>query len=75
MEEELKEAQDKIKELEKQLKTKEKCIELKVSEKRCVQINGIRKYPFTFYKKEIEKILEMGEEIKNFMETNKDSIR
>ena len=45
-------------------------IEIKVSQKGCVQINGIRKFPFTFYKEEIEKILSMREELESFIENN-----
>ena len=64
-------AQEKIKELELNAKTKQnKEIALKVSDKGCVQINGIRKFPITFYRQEFEKIFHMKEEIEEFIEQN-----
>lgn len=45
-------------------------IELKVSQKGCVQINGIRKFPFTFYKEEIRTILSMTDKIEEFIAEN-----
>lgn len=66
-------AQLRIAELEAQiaaLKKNKRSIELKVSQKGCVQINGIRKFPFTFYKEEIRQILSMSEEIETFIEAH-----
>lgn len=68
------ELNDRIKELEAQLKKeKEKnkrIVSLKVSEKGAVQINGIRRFPITLYRQEMEQILEMKEEIEDFIRTN-----
>ena len=51
----IEEAQVRIAQLEAELQqSKTKQIQLKVSEKGCVQINGIRKFPFTFYQDEIK---------------------
>ena len=72
-------AQQRIAELEAQLaamkaneskKNKSRPIELKVSQKGCVQINGIRRFPFTFYKEEIRQILSMSERIEEFIQEN-----
>lgn len=77
MEETMEEAQECIAQLRAELakaRSKTKEIELKVSQKGCVQINGIRKFPFTFYQDEINIILSMSEEIKAFIETNQDKL-
>lgn len=74
---------DKIKRLELELqKEKEKnanvktdrAICLKVSTKGAVQINGIRRFPITLYKQEIEKILGMKDDIEEFIRTNGDQL-
>lgn len=73
----LKDAQERIAQLEAELanvKSKTKEIRLKVSEKGCVQINGIRKFPFTFYQDEINIILEMSDQIKDFITNNQDKL-
>ena len=71
----MEDAQARIAELEAELKqSKTKQIQLKVSEKGCVQINGIRKFPFTFYQDEINIILNMSEEIENFINMNQDKL-
>jgi hypothetical protein len=75
-------AQTRIAELEAQLaamktneqKKKKRQIELKVSQKGCVQINGIRRFPFTFYKEEIREILSMTERIEEFINENEESL-
>jgi hypothetical protein len=73
------ELNDRIKELEAQLKKeKEKnkrIVSLKVSEKGAVQINGIRRFPITLYRQEMEQILEMKEEIEDFIRTNESSLK
>lgn len=40
---------------------------LKKSEKGAVQIMGLRKFPITLYKKELETIFDMKEEINEFI--------
>ena len=65
---------DRIKELEAQLaqeKAKNKReMALKVSEKGAVQINGIRRFPITLYKSEMNKILDNAGMIMEFMREN-----
>lgn len=51
-----------------------KNIVVKVSPKGAVQINGIRKFPITFYKDEWNIIFSMKEEIESFIETNSDKL-
>ena len=73
----LDEANAKIAALEAELvkvKSKVKEITLKVSDKGCVQLNGIRKFPFTFYQDEILVILGMESEIKTFIDSNQDKL-
>ena len=72
----LAEAQIKIANLENEKKMKkQKQIEIKVSEKGCVQINGIRKFPITFYKNELEKIFDMKQELETLMNINKNDLK
>lgn len=71
----IEEANARIAALEAELaKAKAKTVTLKVSDKGCVQINGIRKFPFTFYQDEILKILGMESEIKMFIEANQEKL-
>ena len=49
-------------------------IVIKVSQKGCVQINGIRRFPITFYKNEWEQIFAMADEIKQFIVDNDDAL-
>lgn len=65
--------QAKVKELELEnnsLKEKKqkgnRTIELKVSYKKCVQINGLRRFPITLYKRELQAIL--SEPLKSLIE-------
>lgn len=51
-----------------------KSIVVKVSPKGAVQVNGIRKFPVTFYKDEWSIILGMKEEIETFIEDNQDRL-
>jgi hypothetical protein len=75
-------AQQRIAELEAQLaamkanesKKYKKPIELKVSQKGCVQINGIRRFPITFYKEEMRQILSMADRIEEFIEQNDEEL-
>jgi len=64
-----------IAELEKQLEeAKNNKVQLKVSTKGAIQINGIRRLPITLYKTEMETILAMKEKITKFIEDNKDDL-
>ena len=49
-----------------------KKIVVKASQKGCVQINGIRRFPITFYKNEWEQIFAMKDEIEQFIKDNDD---
>jgi len=55
-------------------KTNQKKIEIKVSTKGCVQINGIRRFPFTFYTEELKTILKMNDQLEEFMKDNVDEL-
>ena len=52
----------------------EKNIVVKVSPKGCVQVNGIRKFPITFYKNEWETLFSLRERIENFIVENEDAL-
>ena len=71
----LAEAKLKIEQLEMEKKTSKKQIQIKVSEKGCIQINGIRKFPITFYKNEIEQIFDMKDDILNFININQTKLK
>lgn len=51
-----------------------KSVVVKVSPKGAVQLNGIRKFPVTFYKDEWAIILAMKNEIEAFIEDNQDRL-
>jgi hypothetical protein len=64
-----------IAELEKQLEeAKNNKVQIKVSTKGAIQINGIRRLPITLYKTEMETILDMKEKIIKFIQENKDDL-
>lgn len=56
--------------VQQQAQESKKKIVVKVSQKGCVQINGIRRFPITFYKNEWEQIFAMKSEIERFIEEN-----
>jgi hypothetical protein len=56
--------------VQQQVQESKKRIVVKVSQKGCVQINGIRRFPITFYKNEWEQIFSMKDEIERFIEEN-----
>lgn len=58
------------KELEKEKSKNTKEVTLKVSEKGCVQINGIRRFPITFYKKELNQLFSIKSKIDEFIIEN-----
>lgn len=64
-------AEERIAQLEAELSAEkaknEKNIVIKVSQKQAVQINGIRRFPITFYKDEWATILGMKDEIEQFI--------
>jgi ubiquitin-large subunit ribosomal protein L40e len=55
-------------------KMREKKPEVKVSQKGAVQINNIRRFPITLYKNEWEKIFDLVDDIKAFIEENDDKL-
>jgi allophanate hydrolase subunit 1 len=71
-----------IEELEKQLAEEKsnkkqqptRQVEIKVSYKKCVQINGLRRFPITMYKRELLKILEKQEDLKTFMKDHENEL-
>ena len=56
--------------VQQQEKANKKNVVVKVSQKGCVQINGIRRFPITFYKNEWEQIFAMKDEIEQFIKDN-----
>ena len=56
--------------VQQQVQESKKRIVVKVSPKGCVQINGIRRFPITFYKNEWEQIFAMKDQIVEFIEEN-----
>ena len=48
----------------------EKQLVIKVSPKGCVQVNGIRRFPITFYKDEWATIFGLKDRIETFIEEN-----
>lgn len=51
-----------------QTEANKKKISLKVSEKGCVQLNGLRRFPIVLYRNEWETIFAMKSEIEDFIE-------
>jgi hypothetical protein len=60
--------------LETERKKTEKSIVIKVSPKGCVQVNGIRKFPISFYKNEWETIFSLQERIEAFIADNDEAL-
>ena len=56
--------------VQQQAQANKKSIVVKVSQKGCVQLNGIRRFPITFYKNEWEQIFGMKDEIEQFIVDN-----
>jgi hypothetical protein len=48
---------------------------LKVSEKGAVSVYGLGRFPVTLYKEQWEKLLSMGDEIRTFIEDNKERLK
>lgn len=48
---------------------------MKVSEKGALSVYGMGRFPVTLYKEQWLKLLAMGEDIKNFIEANNDSLK
>jgi hypothetical protein len=48
---------------------------MKVSEKGALSVYGMGRFPVTLYKEQWLKLLAMGEDIKNFIEANNESLK
>jgi ribosome-interacting GTPase 1 len=75
--ESLSEANARIAELEKELQKakNKKEMSFSVSEKGCVQINGVRRFPISLYKSEIKRILDASSEIQEFISQNDEKLK
>ncbi len=56
--------------LEQETAKNEKQLVVKVSPKGCVQVNGIRRFPVTFYKDEWAQIFGLKDRIESFIQEN-----
>jgi len=56
-------------------KRAERAVFLKVSDKGGVSLYGLGRFPVTLYVEQWEKVLEMGPEIKTFLDTNRASLK
>lgn len=74
MEYKYKEMEEENKRLRQELNKNTKPVSLKVSEKGCVQVNGIRRFPIALYANEWEQIIEIIPQIKEFIEDNKEKL-
>jgi hypothetical protein len=52
-----------------------KGMSLKVSEKGGVSVYGLGRFPVTLYKEQWKKLLDMGDEIRNFIQTNDSQLK
>jgi hypothetical protein len=55
-------------------KALEKKLTLKVSQKGAVQLDGLRRFPVTLYKREWQRVLDMAPQILKFIEENKSKL-
>lgn len=56
-------------------KGKERSVSLKVSEKGGVSVYGMGRFPVTLYKEQWLKLLDMGQEIRDFIAENEDKLK
>ncbi len=56
-------------------KGKQKGLSLKVSEKGGISVYGLGRFPVTLYKEQWLKLLEMADEIRNFIGANLDKLK
>jgi hypothetical protein len=52
-----------------------RAVSLKVSEKGGVSVYGLGRFPVTLYREQWEKLLEMTDEIRNFIRDNADKLK
>ena len=75
-EEELKAELAKLKAENEALKARtSKGISLKVSEKGAVSVYGMGRFPVTLYKEQWLKLIDMGEDIRRFIQENNDKLK
>ena len=65
----------KLAELEKQVQRKRGTIEFRVSEKGGVSAYGLGRFPVTLYYEQWTRLLEHADELKEFLEANKSSLK
>jgi len=71
----LKDLQAKIAELEAALSAKkQRTMSFKVGEKGALSIYGLQRFPFTFYRQQIETILDNADTIRAFIKANSDKL-
>ena len=56
-------------------KASSKGISLKVSEKGGVSVYGLGRFPVTLYKEQWKKLLDLSDEIRNFIEANESQLK
>jgi hypothetical protein len=56
-------------------KTSAKGISLKVSEKGGLSVYGLGRFPITLYKEQWTKLLDMSDEIRNFLQANDSQLK
>jgi hypothetical protein len=56
-------------------KSSSKGMSLRVSEKGGVSVYGLGRFPVTLYKEQWKKLLDMGDEIRNFIEANESQLK
>jgi hypothetical protein len=61
-------------ELAKAKEVRQKSLSLKVSEKGAVSVYGMGRFPLTLYRSQWERLFSMVDDIKAFIETNKDKL-
>ena len=67
----------KLAELEKQVETKKRTgtMEFRVSEKGGVSVYGLGRFPVTLYYEQWARLLDAAENLRNFLEENKDKLK
>ena len=66
----------KLAEMEKQVQGRKRgAIDFKVSEKGGVSVYGLGRFPVTLYYEQWIKLLEQAEQLREFLETNKSSLK
>lgn len=56
-------------------KTSAKGLSMKISEKGGLSVYGLGRFPVTLYKEQWNKLLDMADEIRNFIQSNSDRLK